>query len=289
MAILLDGKKVSKKIQQELKEKLSYLHEKYNKIPGLTVVLVGSNPASQVYVNKKEKLSKEIGINSNIIKLPETTKENELIKIINELNNDSSVNGILVQLPLPKHIDFNKVLCSIDPKKDVDGLNPLNLGMLFAGLKPYAIPCTPYGIIKILEEYNIDFKGKNAVVIGRSNLVGKPIGMLLLAKHCTVTMCHSRTKDIGKICKEADIIVVAIGKEKFLQKEWVKPDSIIVDVGTNIDSQTGKLCGDVDFLQVEPVAGFITPVPGGIGLMTVTMLLSNTIKLFEDSLSELSK
>lgn len=284
MAILLDGKALSKKVHEQVKVKVEELKAKYDKVPGLAVVLVGDNPASQAYVNRKEKMSAKVGMYSKQIKLPEDTSEEKLLGIIDELNNDDAINGILVQLPLPKHIDSNKVLMAIKPEKDVDGFHPINVGKLTSGLEPSAIPCTPLGIMKMLEEYDVDLKGKKAVVVGRSNIVGKPISLLLLSKHATVTICHSRTQNIQEVCKEADIIVVALGVEKFLKKEMVKEGAVIVDVGINRNQETGKLVGDADFEAIEPIASAITPVPGGVGPMTIAMLLQNTLNLFEKSL-----
>lgn len=281
MAILLDGKSLSKKIIANVATKVEELKAKYNKVPGLAVVLVGNDPASQVYVSRKEKMSVKTGMYSKKIELPESTPESDLIKIVEELNNDNDINGILVQLPLPKHINTDNVIMAIKPEKDVDGLHPINLGKLLTGSEPFALPCTPYGIMKFFEEYKIDLKGKNAVVIGRSNLVGKPISLLLLSKHATVTICHSRTSNIDEICKNADIIVVAIGKEKFLKADWVKQGAVVIDVGINKNEETGQLVGDVDFENVEPLTSYITPVPGGVGQMTIAMLLNNTVELFE--------
>lgn len=284
MSILLDGKAYSNKIQLELAKKVANIKQKYNKVPGLAVILVGDDPASHYYVNRKEKMAQKIGINSKQIKLSEDIDEEILLNTIEDLNKDSEINAILVQLPLPKHINTNKVIRSIKPQKDVDGLHPVNMGDLLSGNIPYAIACTPLGIIKLLKEYNIELKGKNAVVIGRSNIVGKPISILLLAEHATVTMCHSKTKNIDDICRRADIIVVAIGKEAYLKGDWVTEGAIIVDVGINKNKNTGKICGDVDFESVEPKSSYITPVPGGIGPMTIAMLLNNTVELFEKSL-----
>lgn len=284
MATLLDGKQLAKKIHENISERIKELQQKHNKIPGLAVILVGDDPASQAYVGRKEKMSKKLGMHSRQINLSEEIPEHELIKIIQNLNNDPEIHGILVQLPLPNHINEGRVLLSIRPDKDVDGFHPENIGKLLAGLDPYAIPCTPLGVIKLLEEYNIDPKGKSAVVVGRSNIVGKPVSILLLAKHATVTICHSRTSNLEDICRQADIVVMAIGKEKFLKKEMVKPGAVVVDVGMNRNEETGKLFGDVDFENVEPLTSYITPVPGGVGPMTIAMLLSNTLDLFEESL-----
>jgi methylenetetrahydrofolate dehydrogenase (NADP+)/methenyltetrahydrofolate cyclohydrolase len=286
MAILLDGKALSKKYQEHITREVEELKLKYNKIPGLAVVMAGNNPASQVYVKKKDKMSLKSGMNSRQIHLPEDVSEEKLLDIINELNMDETIHGILVQLPLPEHINTEKILLSIRPEKDVDGFHPVNLGKLLAGMEPYAIPCTPLGIIKMLEDYNIDLKGKNTTVIGRSNIVGKPVSLLLLAKHATVTLCHSRTRDIEGICRRSDVIVAALGRPKFVKADWVKEGAVIVDVGINRLEDTGKLCGDVDFKNVEPKASYITPVPGGVGPMTIAMLLDNTLRLFKKSLDK---
>lgn len=281
MTILLDGKALAKKIRANVADKVKELKEKYNKVPGLAVVLVGTDPASQVYVSRKEKMTVKAGMLSKKIELPESTSEAELIKIVEDLNKDNDIHGILVQLPLPKHIDSDKVLMTIDPDKDVDGFHPINVGKMLTGMAVPALPCTPAGIMKFFEEYEIELKGKNAVVIGRSNIVGKPISVLLLSKHATVTICHSRTKNIDEICRKADIIVIAIGKENYLQADWVKDGAVVVDVGMNRSKETGKLLGDADFEAIEPKASYITPVPGGVGPMTIAMLLSNTVDLFE--------
>lgn len=285
MAILLDGKTLAKKIQTEVAQEIEELKSKYNKVPGLAVVLVGDDPASQVYTKKKEQISQKVGINSRQIKLPASTSEEQLINTVETLNEDPDINAILIQLPLPKHINSEKILMTIKPEKDVDGFHPLNIGKLLTGMEPFAIPCTPLGIMVLMKEYNIELKGKDVVVVGRSNIVGKPISILLLAEHATVTICHSRTKNIDEVCKRADIIVVAIGKERFLKADWVKPGAVIIDVGINQDKETGKLCGDIDFENIEPLASYITPVPGGVGPMTIAILLKNTLNLFKKSLA----
>jgi methylenetetrahydrofolate dehydrogenase (NADP+)/methenyltetrahydrofolate cyclohydrolase len=284
MAILIDGKALAKKYREEIAVKVLNYKDKYGIVPGLAVVLVGEDPASQIYVSNKEKMSLKVGMNSKQIRLPADTAEENVLNVVKELNEDDSIHGILVQLPLPKHIDTHKVLMTIKPEKDVDGFHPVNVGKLLAGLDPYAIPCTPLGIIKMLEEYNIDPKGKEAVIIGRSNIVGKPVSILLLEKHATVTICHSRTKDINEVCHRADILVAALGREKFVKADWVKEGAVIIDVGMNRDSETNKLCGDVDFEAVKEKVSYITPVPGGVGPMTIAMLLLNTLGLYEKSL-----
>lgn len=285
MAKVLDGKALAKKYHKIIKDRIEELKVKYNQVPGLAVIIVGEDPASQAYVNTKERVAAKLGMYSKQIKLPDSAKEDELLEIVDSLNKDTDIHGVLVQLPLPEHIDENKIIMAIDPKKDVDGFHPVNVGKLLSGLGPSAVSCTPLGIMKIFEEYNIDLKGKNAVVLGRSNIVGKPIAVLMLEKHATVTICHSRTQNIADICKQADIIVVAIGREMFLQKDWVKPGAVVIDVGINRNENTGKIVGDADYDAIEPIADYITPVPGGVGPMTIAMLLNNTLDLFEKSLN----
>lgn len=286
MTTILDGKALAKKYHKKIEERIIELKEKYNKVPGLAVIIVGEDPASQAYVNRKEKVSAKLGMHSKQIKLPENTTEEELLKIVETLNNDNEIHGVLVQLPLPKQINEEKIIMAIKPEKDVDGFHPVNVGKLLSGLGPSAVSCTPLGIMKIFEEYDIDLKGKNAVVLGRSNIVGKPIAVLMLEMHATVTICHSRTQNIGDICKQADVIVVAIGRENFLQKDWVKPGAVVIDVGINRNKETGKIVGDVDYDGIEPIADYITPVPGGVGPMTIAMLLNNTLDLFEQTLNK---
>ncbi len=273
---------VSNNIRQEIKEKVSSLLSKHSQVPGLAAVLVGDNPASEIYVRNKRKACADVGIYSEEYKLPEDTTQDELLKIIDGLNNNDKINGILVQLPLPNHIDESLILKAVSPQKDVDGFHPVNAGLLFQGEQKF-IACTPHGIIKMLEFYNIDIQGKNAVVLGRSNIVGKPASMLLLQKHATVTICHSRTKNLQEILKEADIIVAAIGRAHFVTKDMVKKGAVVIDVGIN-RLDTGKLAGDVDFENVKDLCSHITPVPGGVGPMTITMLLWNTVMSLEDSI-----
>jgi|TARA_B100000519_G_C14243802_1_gene438702 methylenetetrahydrofolate dehydrogenase (NADP+)/methenyltetrahydrofolate cyclohydrolase len=282
-AKIIDGKLVSASIREKIKEKTKAIKDKYSRVPGLAAVLVGEDPASQIYVRNKRKSCEDVGIYSEEHKLPESTTQDELLELINKLNNDKKINGILVQLPLPKHIDDSLILNSVSSEKDVDGFHPINAGYLFEG-KPQFIPCTPHGIIKMLEFYDIDIEGKNAVVLGRSNIVGKPAAILLLQKNATVTICHSRTKNLEDVLKEADIIVAAIGRAHFVKKEMVKEGAIVIDVGIN-RLDTGKLAGDVDFEAVKKISGFITPVPGGVGPMTITMLLWNTLTSLEKSIS----
>ncbi len=280
---LIDGKLVSKEIREIIRSKAAKIKEESSRIPGLAAVLVGEDPASQIYVRNKRKACEDVGIYSEEHKLTESTTQNELLELINKLNNDKNINGILIQLPLPSHIDESLILNSVAPDKDVDGFHPINAGYLFEG-KPSFIPCTPHGIIKMLEFYEIEIEGKNAVVLGRSNIVGKPASILLLQKNATVTICHSRTKDLAKILSAADIIVAAIGRANFVKKDMVKKGAVVIDVGIN-RLETGKLAGDVDFAEVSKVCSYITPVPGGVGPMTITMLLWNTVLSLEKSIS----
>jgi methylenetetrahydrofolate dehydrogenase (NADP+)/methenyltetrahydrofolate cyclohydrolase len=275
MAELINGKIVSEKLRYELKEEIFDFAKKSGHTPGLAVVLVGDDPASQVYVRNKHKACLEVGINSYEISLPSDTDDDSLIALIDELNNDSKVDGILVQLPLPRHIDEKRVINRIDPNKDVDAFSPANVGKIIIGNYSF-LPCTPAGVMELLKHYNISIEGKNCVVVGRSNIVGKPMAMLLLEKNGTVTVCHSKTRNIGEICRSADIIVVAVGRAGFLTADMVKPGAVVIDVGINRNSD-GKLFGDVDFDEVAKIASFITPVPGGVGPMTITMLLKNTL------------
>ncbi|MEO1781578.1 bifunctional protein FolD [Enterococcus diestrammenae] len=275
LGVNIDGKQLANLLQEQMKEEVALLKES-GLTPGLVVLLVGEDSASQVYVRNKDLAAARIGIVSKVERYPETITEAELLAEIDKYNADPQFHGILVQLPLPKHIDENKVLLAIDPNKDVDGFHPLNLGALFAG-HPTMIPCTPYGIIKMFEHYDIDLEGKNAVVIGRSNIVGKPMAQLLLQKNATVTMAHSKTKNLAALCRQADILVVAIGRGHFVTKDFVKPGAVVIDVGMN-RNEAGKLIGDVAYDEVAPVASYITPVPGGVGPMTITMLMYQTIE-----------
>ena len=279
---IIDGKLVSEKIRNVIKEKAQRIHEEFSRVPGLAAVLVGEDPASQIYVRNKRRSCEDVGIYSEEHKLSESTTQGELLSLIDKLNKDNKFNGILVQLPLPSHINESIVLNSVSPQKDVDGFHPINAGYLFEG-QPKFIPCTPHGIIKMLDFYNVEIEGKNAVVLGRSNIVGKPAAILLLQKNATVTICHSRTRNLNEILKNADIIVAAIGKAHFVKKEMVKEGATIIDVGIN-RLENGKLAGDVDFDGVKEVCGLITPVPGGVGPMTITMLLWNTLKSLEESI-----
>ena len=278
MAKIIDGKQISLDIKNELKEKVAKYKEQGIEIT-LAVVKVGNDPASAVYVRNKEKACEYVGINSKTLALPEETTEEELLNVVKELNEDKNVNGILVQLPLPKHIDESKVLLTIDSTKDVDGFHPVNVGKMVIGEDTF-LPCTPAGIIEMIKRTDIDFEGKECVVIGRSNIVGKPMAMLMLKENATVTIAHSRTKDLKEVTKRADIIVAAIGKAKFVTADYVKEGAVVIDVGMDRD-ENGKLCGDVDFESVSKVASAITPVPGGVGPMTVTMLLVNCLRSVE--------
>ena len=281
MAILIQGKEVAKKIRETIKNQVAGLETK----PSLVVIIVGNNPASKVYVGMKEKAAQEVGINSITIRLDENISQQELENKIEELNQDKDVNAILVQLPLPKHINTDEIIEKILPENDVDGFHPVNMGKLVTGLKPDAVPCTPAGVMKLLEEYNIDIESKNAVVIGRSNIVGKPVSMLLLDKNATVTICHSRTRNLKDITSQADILIAAVGRPELIKGDFVKEGAVVIDVGVNRTAD-GKLVGDVDFDEVEPKAGYITPVPGGVGPMTIAMLLSNTLNLYKNQVKQ---
>ena len=275
MSTVINGRELADQMQAEIQKDVEKMTQQGIQ-PGLVVLLVGENPASQTYVRNKERAAAKIGILSKGEKLPETISEEELLAEIDKYNQDSRFHGILVQLPLPKHIDEEKILLAIDPKKDVDGFHPMNLGRLFVG-KPEMIPCTPYGIMKMFEAYDIDLTGKRAVVIGRSNIVGKPMAQLLLMKNATVTIAHSKTEHLAEVAKEADILVVAIGRGHFVTKEFVKPGAVVIDVGMN-RNQEGKLIGDVAFDEVSEIASYITPVPKGVGPMTITMLMYQTVE-----------
>lgn len=274
-AKIIYGKEVAQQLRAEMKTVVEKM--KANGInPHLTVILVGDDPASHSYVRGKEKASQEIGIASKVIKMPEETTEEALLDTIHTLNSDDTVHGILVQLPLPKHIDEERVIAAIAPEKDVDGFHPINVGKMILGQDTF-LPCTPHGIIKLLEAIDAEIEGKHVVVIGRSNIVGKPMGQLLLNRHATVTYCHSRTKNLKAITQLADILIVAVGRANMIDASYVKEGAIVIDVGVNRTAD-GKLTGDVDFASVKEKASYITPVPGGVGPMTITMLLDNTIK-----------
>ncbi len=275
MAQIIDGKLISKQIKDELKEKVASLKEQGKEIC-LAVIQVGNDPASTVYVGNKKKACEYIGIKSLAYEIPEETTEEELLGIIDKLNKDDSVHGILVQLPVPKHINEEKIINAISPAKDVDGFHPASVGALSIGQKGF-VSCTPAGVIQLLKRSNIEISGKECVVIGRSNIVGKPMSMLLLRENGTVTVCHSRTKDLKEVCKRADILVVAIGKPRMIDASYVKEGATVIDVGIHRD-ENNKLCGDVDYASVEPIAGAITPVPGGVGPMTIAMLMNNCVE-----------
>ena len=275
MAVILNGKEVAKKTRENLKSKVEELKKK-NIFPKLAVIMVGDDGASKIYVRNKSKACEELGIEYEEFMLDENTTQQQLLQLINKLNERKDVHGILLQSPVPKHLDINEAFRTISPEKDVDGFNPVNVGKLVLGQDTF-ISCTPFGIMKLLEEYNIETEGKNAVVIGRSNIVGKPMLQCLLNKHATVTICHSKTENLKEITKKADILVAAIGKAKFVTKDMVKPGAVVIDVGINRNEQ-GKVCGDVDFNEVEGIASYITPVPGGVGPMTVAMLMENIVK-----------
>jgi len=273
---LIDGKRISNEIKEELKKEVEEIVKIGERAPGLAVVIVGENPASKVYVRSKVRTCESLGLHSEKYTLEEDVTEEELLKLIEKLNEKEAIDGILVQLPLPKHIDEDKVIEAIAPNKDVDGFSPVNLGKLITGKCEFN-PCTPYGIMELLKRYEIELSGKDVVIVGRSNIVGKPLSIMMTNESATVTLCHSRTKDIKAKTLEADIVVVAVGIEKFLKEDMVKEGSIVIDVGINRDSN-GKLCGDVDFDQVSKKTKLITPVPGGVGPMTIAMLMKNTVK-----------
>lgn len=271
MATILDGKALAAKSKEAVKKEAESLQRK----PGLAVIIVGNNPASRVYVNSKRKDCEDCGFLSEEYALPEETTQEELITLIKTLNGREDIDGILCQLPLPKGIDEEAVLMAISPEKDVDGFHPMNMGALLVGKEGF-LPCTPYGIMEILKEYNIDPNGKHCVVVGRSNIVGKPMALLLLQKHGTVAICHSRTKNLAEVCRSADILVAAVGKVNLITADMVKPGAVVIDVAMN-RNEAGKLCGDVDYPAVEAIASAITPVPGGVGPMTRAMLMKNTL------------
>jgi len=281
--MIIDGKKIAADLRDELKKKVAELKSAYNTVPGLTVILVGEDAPSKIYVKNKEKFAKEVGINSEVIRYPGDIKEKELLNKINELNKNDKVSGILVQLPLPKHIDKRKVIETIDHAKDVDGFHPMNVGNLSSGYDS-SIPCTPLGCSLLLKKTEKNLSGKHAVIIGRSNLNGKPMMQLLLKENCTVTITHSKTKDLKKECLRADIIVAAVGMPKLVKGDWIKKGSIVIDVGIN--KTDSGIVGDVDFEEVSKVAKAITPVPGGVGPMTIACLLSNTVECFKKAHSK---
>ena len=278
--ILIDGKKAAAELREELKQEVVELKTKYNKVPGLTVILIGDMAPSQIYVRNKEKSANEVGLKSEVIRYPDTVEEKTILEKIEELNNDETISGILVQLPLPKHIDKQKVIETIAPSKDVDGFHPMNVGNLSSGYES-SVPCTPLGCYLMIKKIEPNLSGKKAVIVGRSNLNGKPMTQLLLKENCTVTITHSRTKDLKADCLEADIIVAAVGIPELVKGDWVKKDAIVIDVGIN---KTEKgIVGDVAFDEVSKVAKALTPVPGGVGPMTIACLLKNTVECFKRS------
>lgn len=279
MSEVVYGSEIAKNVKADLKLKIEEIKAQGKRVPKLVVILVGDHQASISYVTGKEKACKAIGMENDLITLPEATTEEELLSLIDRLNQDDSVDGILVQLPLPKHIQEDHVIFAISPEKDVDGFHPYNVGKLMLQEETF-VSCTPKGILRILETIGYDdLSGKRAVVVGRSNIVGKPVAQLLMNKNATVTVCHSRTKDIQSICKEADILIAAIGKAKYIDRNWIKEGAVVIDVGINRDEHN-KMCGDVDFDDVLDIAGYITPVPKGVGPMTIAMLLENTLQSY---------
>ncbi|MBE6701138.1 MAG: bifunctional methylenetetrahydrofolate dehydrogenase/methenyltetrahydrofolate cyclohydrolase FolD [Ruminococcaceae bacterium] len=283
MAVILDGKLTSQKVREEIKKEVDLIKEGVRR-PGLAVIIVGDDPASHVYVRNKKKGCEEVGFVSREYALPENTSEEELISLVKTLNSDEEIDGILVQLPLPRHLDDKKVIEAIDPSKDVDAFSYHNVGRITVGDYDF-LPCTPAGVMELLSNYNIDVAGKNAVVIGRSNIVGKPQALLLLQANATVTVAHSRTQNLKEVTRQADILVVAIGKAKFVTADMVKEGAVVIDVGMDRD-ENGKLCGDVDFESVKEKASYITPVPGGVGPMTITELLKNTLTAYKRHINE---
>ncbi|CAG9623179.1 bifunctional methylenetetrahydrofolate dehydrogenase/methenyltetrahydrofolate cyclohydrolase FolD [Sutcliffiella rhizosphaerae] len=283
-AIIVSGKDLASEKRATIKQKVHKLHTETSIQPSLAVILVGDDPASQSYVKAKQKACEEAGIKSILEKYPSTITQKELLERITFFNNDASVHGILVQLPLPRHIDELAVIEYISPNKDVDGFHPVNVGKMMINQKAF-LPCTPYGIVEMIKSLNISISGKHVVVIGRSNIVGKPVGQLLLNEDATVTYCHSKTKDLASITKQADILIAAVGRPKLIGPDYVKEGAIVIDVGVN-RLETGKLCGDVNFDQVKEKASYITPVPGGVGPMTITMLLQNTLESAQNEASQ---
>ena len=278
--MIIDGKKEAELLREEIRKEVFEIKESKNKVPGLTVILIGNYTPSQIYVKNKEKNSKEVGMNSDVIKYSDDVSEKEILNKIKELNNDQNVSGILVQLPLPKQIDKEKIINSIHPSKDVDGFNPVNVGNLSSGYQGL-VPCTPMGCLMLIKKVEKNLSGKHAVIIGRSNLNGKPMAQLLLKENCTVTIVHSKTKNLQQECLKADILVAAVGVPNLVKKDWVKKDAIVIDVGIN--KLNDKIVGDVEFDQVKDIAKAITPVPGGVGPMTIACLLKNTLECFKAS------
>ncbi len=282
--MIIDGKQIAKELKEQMREQVAALTEQYGRKPCLDVIIVGENPASMSYVRSKIKATEYCGFDGELIQLPETTSQAELLRIIRERNENNNVDGILVQLPLPKHIDEQCVINAIAPEKDVDGFHPTNVAKLWLN-QHTIVPCTPMGIVALLEQSGTPLEGRHAVVVGRSNIVGKPIAKLLLDKHCTVTIAHSRTANLAAVCREADILIVAVGRPQMITGDMVKPGATVIDVGINRTAD-GRLVGDVDFDSVAPVAGAITPVPGGVGPMTITMLMHNTIECYKQRINK---
>lgn len=278
MTKIIEGKQLGLKVRAEIAEKVKQFASRNLRVPGLGVILVGEDPASSVYVNMKEKACIEAGFKSVVHRLPFDVTTEQLLNLVNSLNSDNLIDGILVQLPLPKHIDEKRVLYGVDPSKDVDGFHPINVGLMHIG-EDTLFPCTPYGVMKIFEEYNIDLSGKHAVVVGRSNIVGKPMASLLLKSNATVTICHSKTKDIESVVRLGDVVVAAVGIPNFIKSSFIKEGAVVIDVGIN--RLDGKLVGDVDFEDVKDKCSYITPVPGGVGPMTIAMLMANTLKSYQ--------
>lgn len=275
-AQLIDGKRLAETLQAEIAREVADLRKTHGFVPGLAAVLVGDNEASKVYVRNKEAACKKAGMHAEQINLPATSSQDELLKVIDRLNRDPKIHGILVQLPLPKQIDSQKVIDAIAPEKDSDGFHPVNMGNLLIG-KPSVVPCTPFGIMRMLDSVGVDLQGKDAIVVGRSNIVGKPVALLLMQRNATVTIAHSKTRDLAERVRRSDVVVAAIGQANFVKGDWIKPGAIVVDVGIN-RGPDGKLCGDVEFAKACERAAWITPVPGGVGPMTITMLLWNTLQ-----------
>lgn len=283
-ATIIDGKEIAKKKKIEIAEQVQEL-KKQGITPGLAVILVGDNQASRTYVNSKQKTAKGLGMHNILIEYPVTITEQELLAKIDELNNDKDIHGILVQLPLPDHINEENLIEAISPEKDVDGFHPINIGRMMTGQDAF-LPCTPYGVMVMMKEIGMDLAGKHVVIVGRSNIVGKPAGQLFLNENATVTYCHSRTKDLKEHTKQADVVVAAVGKAGLITADHIKPGAVVIDVGMNRDEE-GKLCGDVAFAEVKEKAGYITPVPGGVGPMTIAMLMYNTLKSAKNQLNKL--
>ena len=277
-ATIIDGKALAKEVRAQIKQRVAELAETTGKKPGLAVVLVGENPASQIYVRNKERAATNIGFTSKVIRLPKETSQEALLDLVDRLNRDDTVHGILVQMPLPRHIDDDAVIRAIDPDKDVDGFHVVNAGRLMVGQDGFQ-SCTPKGVMRMLKHLGVEIAGRHAVVVGRSNIVGKPMAMMLLRENATVTVCHSRTADLGAITRQADILVVAVGRSELIRGDMIKPGAVVIDVGMNRD-EAGKLHGDVAFDEAVEVAGAITPVPGGVGPMTIAMLMENTLESF---------